>query len=100
MKEIEKDNAALKGLEAGRRTALKLKSEVHAGLWAKRRASVKLGQFELKSVGALVDVLQAPNAQCPVSQLPNAQTPNAQCPMSNAQCPSPMLNAQCLTPNA
>ena len=99
-KEIEKDNAALKGLEAGRRTALKLKSEVHAGLWAKRRASVKLGQFELKSVGALVDVLQAPNAQCPVSQLPNAQTPNAQCPMSNAQCPSPMLNAQCLTPNA
>ena len=61
-KEIEKDNASLKGLEAGRRTALKLKSEVRAAVGAEQRASLKLGKVQLKSLGTLVDVLKAPNA--------------------------------------
>ena len=61
-KEIEKDNASLKGLEAGRRTALKLKSEVRAVVGAEQRASLKLGKVQLKSLGTLVDVLKAPNA--------------------------------------
>ena len=58
-KEIDKDNAALKGLQAGRRAALKLRTEVRTGLWAHRRARLKLGTYQVKSVSALVDVLQA-----------------------------------------
>ena len=87
-KEIEKDNASLKGLEAGRRTALKLKSEVRAAVGAEQRASLKLGKVQLKSLGTLVDVLKAPNAQCLMALMalmPSAQFPNARCPIE--QCP-------------
>ena len=73
-KEIEQNNAALKGLEAGRRTALKLKGEVRAGLRADRRNNATFGKFQLKSINVLVDVLKAP-LRPPMPNVPNAQRP-------------------------